>query len=76
MAETCLNMGPSSVACGAHTVGATTVTVRPPKGPQGGGASDARTISPVVSHPCSRAAAVFKAGRATVAKSYFAYLFR
>ena len=40
-----------------------------PGGAARGGAFDARTISPVASHPCSRAAAVSKAGRVTSAKS-------
>lgn len=52
---------------GHYAVGATTIAVHPPGGAARGGASDARTISPVASHPCSRAAAVSKAGRATSA---------
>ena len=52
---------------GHYAVGATTIAVRPRRGRKGR-ASDARTIPPVVSHPCSRTAAVFKAGRATSTK--------
>ena len=53
---------------GHYAVGATTIAVHPRRGRKGR-AFDARTISPVASHPCSRAAAVSKAGRVTSAKS-------
>lgn len=76
MAGTCLNMGPSSVACGAHTVGATTVTVRPPKGPQGEGLPMPEPYRP---SPRIHVPARLRYSKPAVQlspKSYFVYLFR